>query len=390
MKRKCLAIGLILLFVGTCLIPAPGQETEISALLASSNHWLYVGGNGPENYTRIQDAVDNASDGDVIFVFNDSSPYYENVRVDRSIHLIGEDKNSTVIDGNKVGDIVSISSDFIYLSGFTIQNSGNDDFDAGIEIRSDNNTIVGNVIRDNGGEDYQDQGGIYLNFSSYNEISNNMIYDNEQDGIFLVDSMCNHIHNNTICHNAFIAMIISRSSANRIEHNDMYENYCCLSFWPYSTYNEILYNHIHDHPGCGMAFKAYSNHNIIRYNTLSNNKEWGIMLGPGPTKRNVIDSNTISKTTGPGHWYGGSGLVLQNAYFNTVKHNNIMENRIDVYLNSSLGNIWAGNYWENYSGFGPKIIVGRLSMPWNPSRAIPWINVDWFPAQKPYDILGMT
>jgi hypothetical protein len=36
---------------------------------------LYVGGSGPENYTRIQDAVDNASDGDTVFGGNYWSDY---------------------------------------------------------------------------------------------------------------------------------------------------------------------------------------------------------------------------------------------------------------------------------------------------------------------------
>jgi hypothetical protein len=67
--RKCVAMGIIFLFVGTC-IPAVEQDTEEQSLLTSSGSWLYVGGSGPGNYTRIQDAVDNASDGDTVFVFD--------------------------------------------------------------------------------------------------------------------------------------------------------------------------------------------------------------------------------------------------------------------------------------------------------------------------------
>ena len=71
MKRKWLAIGIILLFVGTCIIPAIAQDTEKS-LPSSRGNWLYVGGSGPGNYTRIQDAIDNASDGDTVFVYSGS------------------------------------------------------------------------------------------------------------------------------------------------------------------------------------------------------------------------------------------------------------------------------------------------------------------------------
>ena len=34
----------------------------------------YVGGSGPGNYSKIQDAIENATKGDTVFVFDDSSP----------------------------------------------------------------------------------------------------------------------------------------------------------------------------------------------------------------------------------------------------------------------------------------------------------------------------
>ena len=381
--KHLIPIMVILLLVSTSFVGV-SYKVEKSSTISFDGNTLYVGGSGPNNYTRIQDAINDAGYGDTVFVYN--GIYFENLIIDKSVNLIGEDKDSTVIDGKKSGDVLYIFEDSVNFTGFTVQNSGDDDFDAGIEVRSNYNTITGNLIHDNGGKDYNDQGGIYLNSSSYNNISNNIIYQNDMDGIFMVQSDYNHIHDNTIYDNGFIAMIISDSSYNVIENNDMYESYCCMSFWPYSTHNMIQHNSIHDHPGCGMAFKIHSDDNIIRYNNLSNNKEWGIMLGPGPTIGNVIEYNTISKTTGPGYWYGGSGLVLQNAYFNKIKKNNIMENRINVYLNSSIGNIWFKNYWDNFSGFGPKIIFGKLAMPWNPKRTVPWINIDWHPAKEPYDI----
>jgi len=55
---KSLVIGIILLFVGTCIIPAMAQTTEKQS---SRGTWLYVGGCGPGNYTKIQDAFDNTS-----------------------------------------------------------------------------------------------------------------------------------------------------------------------------------------------------------------------------------------------------------------------------------------------------------------------------------------
>ena len=54
---KGLAVGLILLLIGTSVIPITAQDTEKLSQPTSRGNWLYVGGSGPGNYTRIQDRV---------------------------------------------------------------------------------------------------------------------------------------------------------------------------------------------------------------------------------------------------------------------------------------------------------------------------------------------
>jgi len=49
LSSKWLAVGIILLFVGTGIIPAIAQETEKS-LQTSRGTWLYVGGSGPGRF----------------------------------------------------------------------------------------------------------------------------------------------------------------------------------------------------------------------------------------------------------------------------------------------------------------------------------------------------
>jgi uncharacterized protein (UPF0333 family) len=61
MKRKYLAVGIILLFVGVTIEPAIAQNTEKSQP-ASRENWLYVGGSGSGNYSKIQDAINASSD----------------------------------------------------------------------------------------------------------------------------------------------------------------------------------------------------------------------------------------------------------------------------------------------------------------------------------------
>jgi pectin methylesterase-like acyl-CoA thioesterase len=71
----------------------PGVRSE-----ETIGNTLYVGGSGFGNYTKIQDAIDNASEGDTIFVHN--GIYNENITIIKTINLIGEDKNTTIINGS--------------------------------------------------------------------------------------------------------------------------------------------------------------------------------------------------------------------------------------------------------------------------------------------------
>ena len=80
---------IIFLFFGLAFTPtvrtSPLEELSDPMLFRNyDGNTLYVGGSGPENYSRIQDAVDNASMGDTIFVYGRSSPYYENIIITKN------------------------------------------------------------------------------------------------------------------------------------------------------------------------------------------------------------------------------------------------------------------------------------------------------------------
>jgi len=140
---KGLAVGIILLFVGTCIIPAIAQDAE-KPLPTSRGSWLYVGGSGPGNYTRIQDAVDNASTGDTVFVFDDSSPYDENITVDKSITVQGENMYTTIVDQGHCNNdnYVTISSDHVTITGLTFNDSGT----GGVWLEDVSNNIIENCV----------------------------------------------------------------------------------------------------------------------------------------------------------------------------------------------------------------------------------------------------
>jgi len=200
MNKKCfnkgLVVAIILLFIGVSVIPSTAivVEKKSTILTFYDGDTLYVGGSGPGNYSKIQDAIDDASDGDTVFVFDDSSPYYEYISIYKSITLTGEDRNSTVIDGSGITSVVYVSADGVKIREFTIQNSGNTWGDAGINIWSNNNIISENIITNN-------FYGIYLEESSNNIITGNTITNSGYYGIIIEVGVNNIISRNIITDN---------------------------------------------------------------------------------------------------------------------------------------------------------------------------------------------
>jgi parallel beta-helix repeat protein len=315
---------------------------------------LYVGGDGPGNYTTIQGAINDANNGDTVFVYDDSSPYYENVVVDKSINLVGEDRNTTIIDGNwNEAYVLMIITDYVNVSGFIIKNSGD-----GIEMWSNYSNIDGNFITNN------IWNGIYLYMSHDTHIIKNNI-NNCGDGISLLGSNDNIIIENEIK-----------------DHNS---DGICLE---YSKFNNISENIISDN-SYNIFFHFYSAGNIIRKNIVSNCRQTGILIMYGSDK-NIICSNTFTNNG----WYG---LQLETSG-NIVCHNNFINNkvhhatfiRITIVTTLINFNKWDSNYWDDWIGLEnpslsrlPKVIVGLLT---RGKIKIPSFDFDWHPAKEPYDI----
>jgi hypothetical protein len=121
-------------------------------ILIPSDTILYVGGNGPNNYSKIQDAIGYANDGDTIFVYEGN--YYENLIVDKSINLTGAERNTTMIHGKNnskdYSSIIKIKDDNVTVSEFTLSTERNlrgifiegSDSHLLTNIRIFNNTII--------------------------------------------------------------------------------------------------------------------------------------------------------------------------------------------------------------------------------------------------------
>ena len=79
MNKKIIGVIISFILISAIFIPSTlgNNPTFVNT--------LYVGGTGPGNYTSIQSAIDDAINGDTVFVYDDSSPYNEQIINERGI-----------------------------------------------------------------------------------------------------------------------------------------------------------------------------------------------------------------------------------------------------------------------------------------------------------------
>jgi len=213
-KNILLTVAFSLLFLSIILHTPIGSQLHLQIIKpVKAEKTIIV----PTNYTKIQDAIDAADSGDTIYVYNGT--YYEHVVVNKTVTLIGENKNITIIDGEGTGIVILSNASDIEIRGFTIQNGGVFP-DSGILLgrRSINNTIRDNIIRNNA---Y----GITLSGSNGCSIIDNMIMNNSWTGVQIKDSNNSIIYENTIVNNSRGVEILTVDALNNtLYHNNFIDN----------------------------------------------------------------------------------------------------------------------------------------------------------------------
>jgi len=289
MKRKWLAVGIILLFVGTYIIPTTAQNTE-KFQSNSRGNWLYVGGNGPGNYTKIQDAIDNTSDGDFILIYNGT--YTESVMINKSLHLIGIGNPLIHTTHSNVLSSVTVTADGCSLSNFSLRTDGSL---WGFRFFSNNNSIINCSVL----ESTRD---LDLVSSSNNIISNNHFYGG-WIGLVLADSCNNVITNNSVRSHVYGEIRIEDGS-----HNNLVSNNECS----YSVITEGIVN-------------SGSSNTIIKGNRVSSNNYGGVKIYSGENLTivdNVLINNSLNLNV--------PLSIVQNY---TIENNTVNGKQIIVYIN---------------------------------------------------------
>ena len=350
---------LLLLLPAGRITYSGGIENENFINESNAGKTLYVGGNGPGNYTSIQAAINAAEDGDTIFVY--SGTYYENVVVKKSVTIVGENKNTTIIDGRRKNDVIFLNASEATISNFTIQNGTTGWTSGGIHIRGRGNKISENIIKNN------NDGVLVESIDSFhNEIEKNIIFNNKEEGVDLFNADKNIVRENIVFDNRGDGIDVSDASGNIIEKNILddtiylgraYENTVKnnsfteggIKIW-WSSDNKILDNTINGKPiiflknkknmeiregaqiileGCeGIKIKNLHISNTYAAIHLSN------------CKRCIIEKNILENNVMGIEIYNSQGIFMIN--------NKISDSKlIGIFISDSIIDVIRKNSFEN-------------------------------------------
>lgn len=377
--KKGLVIGIIILFIGMGVNQSTGLIVEKKYYNPISNgNILYVGGTGEGNYSTIQEAIENASDGDTVFVYNGIYDLDEEIIINKSIGLIGENKFNTIINSSAI----SIDVPKVNVSGFTMQNS------FGIMITDfDNNSIYGNIIKSN--ESFMGLGGVFIINSSYNTVSGNSFFNCGLD--ILVSSYHNSVNDNTINGKPLVyfegvsdkviddAGQVILIDCKNITIENLELNSVFISIEMINSFNCLISHNKFSNNGI-VGFFTNSSNNIISGNLFLNNI---VSLGFIDCRKNKITRNSFQFNEGI--------LFFETSTCNLVSYNNFKYSykpfNLKI-LSFESDNKWFRNFWNRprllptiiWNFKSPKLISFPL-MPTFP-------DIDWRPAKKPNDING--
>ncbi len=288
---------------------------------------LYVGGIGPNNYTSIQDAIDVARSQDTVFVYDDSSPYYENITIDKSINLIGENSKTTIIDGSDLDiflDTVNITADNVFVSGFSIVNNFGYYYQAAILITGNFVTITDCIIFENSWI------GIFLNGASNCQISNCELFQN-LISIYLIDSNKNDIFECLCYENAEDILLFDNSHNNKITNCSCYGNTYSGIHIQRSSGNLVANCTCEE--GYGGIGLAYAPNTILQGNIINNNyKNFGI--GSTEITDFYCDIDTTNKINGKPIYYWinnhNTQVPADASFIGLISCSNIIVNGFDL------------------------------------------------------------
>jgi len=245
---------------------------------------LFVGGVNEGNYSKIQNAIDNATENDTVIVY--SGYYRESIIINKSINIIGENKESVILNNFQQFYSIYIQSPWVNISNINIQES---------------------------------QIGIYISNLGEGYVNvNDSIFTKNKEAIRIYNSSNIKITNNRIENNSEFGIVISETAENEIIGNNITQNFRGIYLDRWSNFNTILNNNCSDNIyGISLKFSFFNN---IKENDCFNNI-WAVYLTD--SKNNSITDNDIQ-------YSANSGILLENSDDNVIEPNFFNNNAVDI------------------------------------------------------------
>jgi len=397
-KKTLLIIGLLSLLLSTSMVY---RHFSIIASAAATLH-VYPG-------NSIQQALNSAQNGDVIFVHNGT--YAERIVLNKTVSLIGISNPLIQVTGS--GSVVTINASNVVFNGFTIERiDDHSNWDNGVSITgiSTGCNVTENKITNN-------HYGIFVNASA-NYVYGNNITENTV-GIGIENSSNNLVSANNVNRTGGGGICLLESSNNTVSFNKVENNRGCGIGLFFSAYNTIFGNNLTSFRDIGILLSLSSDNNVSSNNIEDNLSDYGIKLQCS-SNNNSISGNYINKNQygiyvvdSPSTFISAnkiisnsfgvilgspSNIVTTNNFANnevgvkilsssnTLHHNNFINNINQTYLHKpSYSNSWdngypsGGNYWNDYVGTDANGDgIGDIPYTINEN------NTDRYPLMSPY------
>jgi nitrous oxidase accessory protein len=319
----------------------------------------------PSGSTKtITEAIKLANDFDTIRI--NPGVYAEgNIIVDKKVTIIGE--NFPVIDGNGIGEIFTVTSDDVHISGLSIRNSGISylEENAGIKLKEVRNCsitnnkfinnffavylaksadciIANNYIEGERKREANSGNGIHLWYCRDITVENNQIF-NHRDGIYFEFVRHGKIVNNHSERNLRYGLHFMFSDSCQYTNNTFKNNGAGVAVM-YTKNVLMSENHFLKNWGpasYGILLKDISDSEIEK-NIFDGNSTGVYMEG---CSRVTIERNNFIKN-------GWALKLMANSMDNYFYDNNFIANSFDISTNSRQNfNTFEKNYWSDYDGY---------------------------------------
>jgi len=107
MKTKVITTVMIMLFLASMTLIAVPVSAQPLEVWVDDDFTSATPGWGTTHFDKIQDGVNTVATGGTVYVA--AGTYYEHVSIGKPLTLLGEDRETTIIDGSGTGTVVYVS-----------------------------------------------------------------------------------------------------------------------------------------------------------------------------------------------------------------------------------------------------------------------------------------